>query len=189
MIEQRLLQTGAILRGHFRLSSGLHSDSYFQCARLVSHPQHAEYVGRSLAEKVRKQGLLPIDVVIGPALGGIVVAHEVARALGVCALFAERQSGTLCLRRGFAIDPGQRVLVVEDVITTGGSAKETADLVSSQGGIVVGYASIVDRGECHDLSPLVSLLQIHPQVFSEADCVLCKQGIPIQKPGSRPVAA
>lgn len=189
MIEQRLLQTEAILRGHFRLSSGLHSDCYFQCARLLSYPHHAEYVGRSLAEKVRESGMPPIDVVIGPALGGIVVAHEVARALGVCALFAERQAGSLCLRRGFEISPGQRVLVVEDVITTGGSARETADLVASTGGIVVGFASIVDRGECRDLSPLISLLQIHPQVMSESECALCKLGIPIQKPGSRPVAA
>jgi orotate phosphoribosyltransferase len=184
-ILDRLRDSGALLEGHFLLSSGLHSDRYIQCARLLSHPQHAEYVGQALARAMAQRGFTPADLVIGPALGGILAAHEVARALCVRAIFAEREGGALCLRRGFAIAPGERVLVVEDVITTGGSAAETARLVQSLGGRVTGYAAIVERGEGHGLSPLVSLWQVRPQVFAASDCPLCAAGSAPIKPGSR----
>ncbi len=181
-------KTEAVLHGHFRLSSGLHSDTYIQCARLLSHPAYAQQMGHDIARKVQKSGVGPIDAVIGPALGGIIIAHEVARALSVCSLFAERQGSDLALRRGFSIKKGQRLLVVEDVITTGKSAKETASLVLALGGVVVGYACIVARGDSHALSPLHCLCQLRPQVFSETECVLCQEGVPLHKPGSRPEA-
>lgn len=188
-IESRLQQTGALLRGHFLLSSGLHSDQYIQCARLLSHPQHAEFVGQALAAAVRDAGLVDVDVVLGPALGGILVAHEVARALGVRALFAEREAGALTLRRGFSLSAGERVLIVEDVITTGGSAVETAALAQRLGGQVVGYAAIVERGRDHGLQPLFSLWRVQPQLFAAAACPLCDAGSRAEKPGSRALPA
>lgn len=184
-VESRLHDTGALLRGHFLLSSGLHSDQYIQCARLLSHPQHAEFVGQALAAAYRASGLPPIDVVLGPALGGIVVAHEVARALGVRALFAERDAGVLTLRRGFALSPGERVLIVEDVITTGGSAVETAALAQEHGAQIAGYAAIVERGSDHGLQPLFALWRVRPQLFPATACPLCQAGSPAVKPGSR----
>jgi orotate phosphoribosyltransferase len=183
-IAARLEATGALLRGHFLLSSGLHSDQYIQCALLLSQPEHAQYVGQAIAARLWRQGNPAIDCVIGPALGGIIVAHEVARALGVRALFAEREAGALTLRRGFALRPGERVLVVEDVITTGGSAAETAELCRRHFADVVGYASIVERGE-HGLSPLTALWRVRPQIFAKEDCPLCRSGSPAIKPGSR----
>lgn len=188
-IESRLYSSEALLRGHFLLSSGRHSDQYIQCARLLSHPQHAQYAGEALARLWRDRGHggtdVGIDVVVGPALGGIIIAHEVARALGVRALFAERESGVLSLRRGFVLAPGERVLIVEDVVTTGGSARETATLCQSLGAVVAGYAAIVERGEGHGLSPLVALWQVRPALYEAADCPLCKSGLAAQKPGSR----
>lgn len=181
----RLEETGALLSGHFRLSSGLHSDRYIQCARLLSIPRHAAFVGSMLAAHVRAEGLGPVDVVMGPALGGIIIAHEVARALDVPSLFAEREAGALTLRRGFSLAAGSRVLVVEDVITTGGSAWETAELVRSLGSQVVGFASIVLRGAAPQLSPLCALYQVRPALYPPQDCALCLDQVPIQKPGSR----
>lgn len=184
-IESRLRETEALLCGHFQLSSGLHADTYFQCARLLSHPQHAEFVGQALASALRRSGVSAVDVVVGPALGGIVVAHEVARALSVRSLFAEREGGVLKLRRGFALQPGERVLIVEDVITTGGSAAETAALVQALGAQVVGYAAIVERGREHGLRPLTALWRVQPQVFAPQSCPLCQAGGKAVKPGSR----
>ncbi len=184
-IESRLRETEALLCGHFQLSSGLHSDKYFQCARLLSHPRHAEFVGQAIAAAQRRSGLSAIDAVIGPALGGIVVAHEVARALAVRSLFAEREGGALKLRRGFALQPGERVLIVEDVITTGGSAAETAALATSLGAQVVGYAAIVERGTEHGLRPLTALWRVRPQIFAPESCPLCQAGGTAVKPGSR----
>lgn len=184
-VEARLHETGALLHGHFLLSSGLHSDQYIQCARLLSYPQHAEFAGKALAAACRERGLQPIDVVLGPALGGIVIAHEVARALGVRALFAEREAGALTLRRGFAMSPGERVLIVEDVITTGGSAVETATLAQAHGARIAGYAAIVERGSDHGLQPLCALWRVRPQVFAAEACPLCQPGSPAIKPGSR----
>lgn len=186
-IEPMLHASGALLEGHFLLSSGLHSDRYIQCARLLSDPRFSERAGRAIAAaSQRLTGSCGCDAVIGPAIGGIVIAHEVARALRVRALFAEREAGVLALRRGFTISPNERILVVEDVITTGGSAAETARLVRSHGGRVVGFGAIVDRSEAgHGLAPLCALWRVSPQTFPAADCPLCAAGLPIVKPGSR----
>jgi orotate phosphoribosyltransferase len=151
----------------------------------LQYPWHAETVGRALAEKVRD---LSVDVVVGPALGGILVAHELGRALGVRALFAEREGGKLALRRGFFIAPGERVLLAEDVVTTGGSTLETAEVVASFGGTVVAAACIVDRRGpgAKDLPfPLFSLLRLELETYPPEECPLCQAGIPLEKPGSR----
>jgi len=135
-------RSGALLDGHFRLTSGLHSPGYLQCALVLQHPAHAEALGRAIADRVRELGA---TVVLSPALGGVVIGQEVGRALGVRAIFAERQEGTLALRRGFTLAAADRVLVVEDVMTTGGSTRETIEVAKAAGGQVIGTASIVDR--------------------------------------------
>jgi len=179
-------RSGALLEGHFRLTSGLHSPGYLQCALVLQHPQHAEALGRSIADLTRE---LRPTVVLSPALGGVVIGQEVARALGVRALFAERQDGVLTLRRGFIISEADRVLVVEDVLTTGGSTRETMQVARAAGGQVVGAASIVNRGRDVELGvPYVSLVQIDLPTFEPDKCPLCAQGMPVIKPGSRPVA-
>ncbi len=175
--------SGALLEGHFRLSSGLHSTGYLQCALVLQHPKSAEALGVALSARCRELGA---TVVLSPALGGIVIGHEVARALGVRAIFAERQDGTLTLRRGFALAPTDRVLVVEDVVTTGGSTRETMHVASAQGATVVGAASIIDRGAETNLGvPFLALVQHHIPTFEATQCPLCQQGQPIVKPGSR----
>jgi orotate phosphoribosyltransferase len=177
-------QSGALLEGHFRLSSGLHSPGYLQCALVLSHPRDAELIGAALAERIKG---LEATVVLSPALGGIVIGQEVARALGIRALFAERQDGTLTLRRGFALSPQDQVLVVEDVVTTAGSTRETIAVAEEHGARVVGAASIVDRsGGTHGLTlPYAALLPMRLPTYPESECPLCKQGVPIAKPGSR----
>jgi orotate phosphoribosyltransferase len=186
--EQYLLsifqQTGALLEGHFQLTSGLHSPRYLQCALVLQHPEHAEWAGRALAAHFNGEG---ISAVIAPAIGGIIVAHETARALGVRALFTERESGAMKLRRGFHLDEGERVLVVEDVVTTGGSTRETIDAVTKAGGVVVGAGSLVDRsgGAVEVGTRRVALLTLDVPAYDPADCPLCKQGSPAVKPGSR----
>ncbi len=180
-------RAGALLEGHFRLTSGLHSSGYLQCALVLQHPQHAEMLGRAIADRTR--GLRP-TLVLSPALGGVVIGQEVGRALGVRAIFAERQDGTLTLRRGFMISENDRVLVVEDVVTTGGSTRETMQVARAAGGQVVGAASIVDRGT-HPVDlgvPYASLLAIDLPTYEPDRCPLCAQGLPVVKPGSRPVA-
>ena len=179
-------RSGALLDGHFRLTSGLHSPGYLQCALVLQHPQHAEALGRAVADLARE---MRPTVVLSPALGGIVIGHEVARALGVRAIFAERQDGGLTLRRGFIIGEADRVLVVEDVLTTGGSTRETMQVARAAGGRVVGAASIVNRGRDVELGvPYVSLVQIDLPTYEPDTCPLCAQGMPVVKPGSRPVA-
>jgi orotate phosphoribosyltransferase len=188
-------RSGALLDGHFRLTSGLHSSGYLQCALVLQHPQHAEALGRALGERTR--ALRP-TLVLSPALGGIVIGQEVGRALAVRAIFAERQDGALTLRRGFIISESDRVLVVEDVLTTGASTRETMQLARASGGQVVGTASIVDRSAgpstgsgraARDLGvPYVSLLDIDLPTYEPDKCPLCAQGLPVVKPGSRPVA-
>ena len=185
-VMERLWATEALLDGHFVLTSGLHSGRYIQCARLLQYPEHAEAVGRALAERVRD---LQPAAVVGPALGGILVAHELARALGVRALFAEREGEKLALRRGFSLTPGERVVIAEDVVTTGGSTLETAEVVTAQGGVVVAGASIVDRRgpQAKDLPfPLFPLLRLEVPTYPPEACPLCRDGIPLTKPGSRP---
>jgi orotate phosphoribosyltransferase len=178
-------QSGALLEGHFRLTSGLHSTGYLQCALVLQHPQHAETLGRAIAERTRD---LRPTVVLSPALGGLIIGHEVARGLGVRAIFAERQDGALTLRRGFFLDPADRVLVVEDVLTTGGSTRETMEVAKATGGQVVGAASIVNRsgGTAAFDVPLVSLLDIALPTYQPDACPLCAQGLAVVKPGSRP---
>ena len=184
-LYELLQKTGALLEGHFVLSSGLHSDAYIQCARLLQHPQLAQAMCERLAARLREIAA-DVDVVIGPALGGVLVAHEVARALKVRALYAEREHEALTLRRGFALRPGERVFIVEDVVTTGLSARETAAVVKDHGGTVAGYGALICRGEAHGLSPFVALWQPRPQLYAAATCPMCASDVPLYRPGSRP---
>jgi orotate phosphoribosyltransferase len=177
-------QTGALLKGHFLLTSGLHSNQYFQCARVLQHPKIAESLCRQLAEHYAGAD---IAAVIAPAIGGIIVSHETARALGVPALFAERQDGRMTLRRGFVIPEGEKILVVEDVTTTGGSVREVIDLVQEKGAETAGAACLVDRsGGTVDLGvALHPLVRLQVETFKPDACPLCRQGMPVVKPGSR----
>lgn len=176
-------QTKALLNGHFQLSSGLHSPQYFQCALILQYPTYAEKLGDSIADLFRDQD---ITCVIGPALGGVVIAWEVARSLGVRGLFTERVNGNMQLRRGFSVQPEDRILVVEDVVTTGGSAQEVVTLLRSRASIV-GVASIVDRSSVPPSFgfPYKSLLKMDIKTFDPAKCPLCHEGKPMDKPGSR----
>ena len=177
-------KSGALLEGHFRLTSGLHSDRYMQSALVLQYPDLAEALGRALAERTAH---LQPTAVLAPALGGIVIGHEVARALGVRALFAERQEGALTLRRGFVLTSADRVLVVEDVLTTGGSTRETAAVAQAAGAQVVGAAAIVDRGKdsARLNLPLQALVQLDVPTYDPGVCPLCAAGTPVVKPGSR----
>ena len=177
-------QSGALLEGHFRLSSGLHSDRYLQSALVLQHPGLAEQMGQALAARL---GHLRPTAILSPALGGIVIGQEVGRALNVRALFAERQDGKLMLRRGFTLSPSDRVVVVEDVVTTGGSTRETIAVAEATGASVVGAASIVDRGaDGGSLTlPLEALVRMKVAAHSPDSCPLCAQGLPVVKPGSR----
>jgi orotate phosphoribosyltransferase len=183
-------RSGALLEGHFRLTSGLHSPGYLQCALVLAQPESAERFGRAIADLIR--AVRP-TVVLSPAIGGIVIGHEVGRALGVRALFAERQDGQFMLRRGFTLSEGDRVLVVEDVVTTGGSTRETMDVAKAAGAQVVGAASIVNRsgGLVNSVKfdvPFESLLDYTLPTYEPDKCPLCAQGLPVVKPGSRQVA-
>jgi len=179
-----LEKTGVLLTGHFQLTSGKHSNKYLQCAKIFQHPDISAEISKDLAEKYDGYD---IDIVIGPAVGGIILAYEVARQLEVRALFAERENGIMTLRRGFEIQPGSKVLVVEDVITTGGSVKEVIDVVRSAGGEVVGVAAVVDRsgGKALFDVPFKSAIKIDIEVFDPLDCPMCKSGSKAVKPGSR----
>jgi orotate phosphoribosyltransferase len=179
-------RTGAYLEGHFRLSSGLHSPGYLQSALVLQHPPDAASLGQAIAVAVKN---LKPTVVLSPALGGLIIGHEVARALGVRAIFAERAgTASLSLRRGFALAPTDRVLVVEDVLTTGKSTRETIDVAREAGAEVVGAAAIVDRsGGAIDLGVTThTLVQLHVPTYDPAQCPLCAEGKPVVKPGSRP---
>ncbi|MGH9431505.1 MAG: orotate phosphoribosyltransferase [Terriglobia bacterium] len=191
MTENEILEIfrrhSALLEGHFILSSGLHSDRYIQCALVLQDPRAAGQLGSELARKMGQPG---ISAVVAPALGGILVAHEVARALSVRALFTERQDGRMTLRRGFSLHPGEPVLVVEDVVTTGLSTRETMDCVEQAGGRVVAAGSLIDRsGGAVDLGvPRTALVTLQVNNYDPADCPLCHAGSPAVKPGSRPGA-
>ena len=176
---------GALLEGHFLLSSGMHSPTYLQCALVLQDPGRA---GRLCGELARTFAEVDVQTVVGPAVGGIVVAHEVARALGAKALFAERQDGRMTLRRGFAVEPGERILLTEDVVTTGGSLREVQEMVTAAGADVIGVAALVDRTSGRDPGfgmPLVSLVEINVPAYEADDCPLCRDGLPLVKPGSR----
>jgi orotate phosphoribosyltransferase len=177
-------KSGALLEGHFRLSSGLHSDRYLQSALVLQYPEFATALGEALGARTAH---LQATAVLSPALGGIVIGQEVGRALGVRALFAERQDGVLTLRRGFTLSPTDRVLVVEDVITTGGSTRETAKVAEAAGAQLIGAAAIIDRGtDAANLGlPLQSLVRLEVPSWQADRCPLCAKGEPITKPGSR----
>ena len=177
-------QSGALLDGHFRLSSGLHSDRYLQSALVLQHPDYAEQMGRALA--ARLEHLQP-TAILSPALGGIVIGQEVGRAMHLRSLFAERQDGQLMLRRGFTLAPSDRVVVVEDVITTGGSTRETIAVAEATGAIVLGVAAIIDRGsDPGRLSqPLQALVRMEVPTYQADACPMCASGMPVTKPGSR----
>lgn len=183
-------ESGAMLEGHFELSSGLHSDRYFQCARLLMEPKRAELVARALAAEIRAK--TEVDVVVGPALGAVTWAHEVARALGTRAMFTERKAGEMCLRRGFELEPDERVLVVEDVLTTGGSAREVVRVVRSLGAKPVHVGAILNRSGrnpfAEDGLELSVLASVEAEAWNPAECPLCAAGAAIDKPGSRPGA-
>ncbi len=185
-VLRRLRETGALLEDHFLLTSGLHSDGYVQCAKVLQHPQHAEIMGTGIAERVRD---LAIEVVMSPAIGGIVLGQEVARALGVRAIFGEREQGRMTLRRGFDLTPGERVLVVEDVTTTGGSVREVIEVTQARGGNLVATAAILDRsgGAATFPAPFHALATLELRTYSPDACPLCQGGSEPVKPGSRQV--
>jgi len=180
----RYEKRGALLRGHFRLTSGLHSDVYLQSALVLQHPEDAAALGEALAAAFRDDG---VQTVLAPAIGGILVAHEVARALGVRALFTEREGGVMRLRRGFTLAAGERCLVVEDVITTGGSTREVVQCVEAHGGVVVGVGSLIDRsgGTATFDVKRVALATVSAATYPPESCPLCKAGGQAVKPGSR----
>jgi orotate phosphoribosyltransferase len=181
---------GAYLEGHFLLTSGLHSSAYLQCALVLQYPEAAEKLGRSLAEELRAFTESPISVVASPALGGVIIGHEVARALGSRFVFTERDAATkkMALRRGFQVSPGETAVVVEDVITTGGSTQEVVEAMRTAGARVIGAGSIIDRsgGQAEVGVARVALATLQVDSYQPEICPLCAQGIPATKPGSRP---
>jgi len=187
---QVFLETGAYLKGHFRLTSGLHSSEYLQCALVLSHPPIAERLGRELARDLEERlgGAGVAEVVVSPAIGGLIIGHEVARALRARFLFTERDaSGKMTLRRGFSVRPDETAVVIEDVVTTGGSTREVIELLVNSGAKVKGAGSIIDRsGGRADLGVArVALATLEVAAWSPEECPLCKQGLPVEKPGSR----
>ena len=184
-----LSASGSHRSGHFRLSSGLHSSDYLQLALHLAVPRRARHAGRTLAETIRSVMETP-DLVVSPAIGGLIIGHETASALDLPFLFAERdQDGAMALRRGFAVERGQRVVVVEDVITTGGSVREVIETVEQDGGRVVGIGALVNRsGTANPFVPFAfaALVEVAFPTWQPHECPLCSDGIPIEKPGSRP---
>lgn len=176
--------TGALLEGHFKLTSGLHSNTYFQCAKVLQHPRHLTEICHHIAQHF---STTEIDAVISPAIGGIVVGTETGRQLGVRTLFAERKDGSMQLRRGFHISPGEKILVVEDVITTGGSVAEVIDIVKKNGGEIAGVGTVVDRsnGTVKLADRQFSLLSLEVRSYQPDDCPMCRENIPLEAPGSR----
>lgn len=183
-VRALLAETGALLDGHFRLSSGLHSPNYVQCAKLLEHPRNAAAIGEALAERVRR--LEPARIV-APALGGVIIGYTVAAALDIPSIFTERKEGAMTLRRGFSLSPGEKVVIVEDVVTTGKSTRETAAVVRDHGGVVAGFASILNRSGRENPfdEPYESLQALNLDTFTEAACPLCAAHVPLDSPGSR----
>lgn len=183
-IIERFKASGALLEGHFVLSSGLHSSKYLQCALVLQHPAEAERLGQAIAEHFRGRG---IELVASPAIGGIVIGHEVARQLGARFIWTERESGQMTLRRGFSVSPGEKTLVVEDVVTTGGSTLETVKTLQGAGADVIAAASIIDRsdGQAEVGVPRLALATLSVRAVEPSVCELCKRGEPVMKPGSR----
>ena len=187
-VKELLLKHGAILEGHFLLTSGLHSGMYVEKFQVLQYPKATEKLCEGFAEKFKDE---KIDVVIGPVTGGIILAHETAKHFGTRAIFAERDNGRMTIKRGFEIQPGERVLIVEDIVTTGGSVMEVIDVVREWGGIVAGVAMLVDRsGGTVDFGvPAKALLTLKIDTFTAENCPLCKAGTPLVKRGSRKVPA
>ncbi|HOA17486.1 MAG TPA: orotate phosphoribosyltransferase [Fervidobacterium sp.] len=185
-VMEILEKTGALLKGHFILSSGLHSEFYVQCAKIFEYPKYGEMIGRMISEKILQSGLRP-DVVIGPALGGIIVAYEVGKYSGAKAMFTEREEGEMKLRRGFELDQSAKVIIVEDVVTTGKSTFEVEEVVKSFGAQVIGYASIINRSgkETPFEKPYSYLLKLDFPTYTSDNCPMCEARIPAIKPGSR----
>jgi orotate phosphoribosyltransferase len=183
-VIERFKRTGALLEGHFILTSGLHSTNYLQCALLLQHPAEAIAFGQALADHYRDQ---KIETVAAPAIGGLVIGYEVARVLGARFIWTEREDGRMTLRRGFTVRPGESVLVIEDVITTGGSTRETVDTLRAAGALVIGAASIIDRssGRADVGVPRFALATMDVPALAPSACALCAQGIQAIKPGSR----
>lgn len=183
-VIKKFRQTGALLEGHFLLTSGLHSAVYLQCALVLQHPRTAEEFGREIASRFREAG---IQTVASPAIGGIVIGHEVARALDARFIWTERENGKMILRRGFSVAPGEKLLVVEDVVTTGGSTRETIAVLQSLGADVSGAASIIDRssGSADVGVPRMALATLDVAAVEPAVCEACKRGEQAIKPGSR----
>jgi len=179
-----LRETGALLKGHFRLSSGLHSSGYVQCALLLEHPRNAKVIGEALAAKLR--AMEPAKIV-APALGGVIIGYTVAEALDIPSVFTERKEAEMTLRRGYRIEPGEAVVIVEDVVTTGKSTRETAAVVERLGGHVAGFASILNRSGRENPfdAPYEALLTLGLETYEETDCPLCASGVAIDSPGSR----
>ena len=190
-LEHLLRQEDARLSGHFRLSSGLHSDTYVQCARFLRRPDLAGPAAAALAVQLEAAGLKP-DVVVGPAMGGVVIGYELARRLRVPGIFTERDAeGQMVLRRGFTIEPGEKVVIAEDVVTTGKSTLEVAKVLREMGAEVLSVASLIDRtgGKGGLDFPHFALLQVQAATFAPESCPLCAAGVPVVKPGSRPEKA
>jgi orotate phosphoribosyltransferase len=193
-VKKILEEARALLSGHFKLSSGRHSGNYLQCAQVLQHPAKARELGQALADKCSARGgIVPkIHVVASPAVGGVVIGQEVALGLGSRAIFSERDAaGKMAFRRGFKLNPGENVLLADDVLTTGGSLRELLELVRSEGGNTVGVAALAERG-VHDKTfpvPRVSLLKLDFVDYDPAACPLCEKGLPVEKPGSRPTVA
>jgi orotate phosphoribosyltransferase len=184
-IQSIFIKSEALLEGHFKLTSGLHSPQYFQCAKVLQHPEYLQLLCGFIADFYKDKN---IQVVISPALGGIAVGQEVGRQLNARTIFAERQDGVMQLRRGFEIKPGENVLICEDVVTTGGSTRDVIGIVKSNGGKIIWTAAIVDRSNGKvkfDVPHQFSVLKFEVITYQPNECPLCKQNIPISKPGSR----
>ena len=182
MILELLRESEALLEGHFLLSSGRHSNRYIQCAKLLQYPDKAE---KAVEEIVKKLEGIDIDIVVGPAMGGIIVAYELGRQLNKPALFTEREEGEMKLKRGFSIEKGQKVLIAEDVITTGKSSYEAIKAVEEYGGKIVGIAALIDRSAGDIKYPIYAADKLEISTYDKDDCPLCRDGLPIVKPGSR----
>lgn len=179
-----LKESGALLEGHFLLSSGKHSNKYCQCAKLLQYPDKAEQVLKVASDKLKD---INFDIIVGPAMGGVIVSYELARQCSKPGIFTERENGVMTFRRGFKIEPGQKVVISEDVVTTGKSSLETAKVIENLGGEVVGIACIVDRCSNDLKYPIYSCIELEIQSYDADNCPLCKQGIPYIKPGSRKI--
>lgn len=181
-VLELLEKTEGVLHGHFCLTSGLHSNIYFQCAKLYQYPDITEKIGKMLAQKLK---VLDFDTIISPAVGAVIIGYETAKQAGKRNLFVERKDGQMQLRRGYTLQKGEKVVIVEDVITTARTINETLEAIKDFGAELVGVACIVDRTSGRSSYNLTSLLQIDPVVYEPENCPLCKEGIPIEKPGSR----